>query len=423
MLSFETVEKIALTVLNREAYIIQKCQKYSWKTYQDATSSDRADISRETTPCPGPLMNSSSTVAGGYTPSGVGGRSGDEKSNDETSPAETRRHDNGNDGDKDLFPEESDKCDDDDADQTDSDESEESGIVTENYIDPFRQQIHQTAKEKGFKYHFHKQLTSSRKVTSLLLPSRRFLSNRTNRVEIFHGCGIDFSLNPLASAQRLYMTLSSFLEYGPAILDMTGIQKRSYLSTEAAIYYSNSHGYARLWPIIKTGLSRYRELDIIPQERSLIAVGRIPPRIITGKENNLLVARIPQNNPALASRVSCPSWNNLLISTQYANRNTSPTAKVRKAITKTDPSSRFADIILSPLPQFDQNNLRNCYIGTQLQSNTAIADVTFVAGCTIRGAKALSTHVTEYVIYGYGNGRLGRDADENDWGTAFCIDS
>ena len=241
-------------------------------------------------------------------------------------------------------------------------------------------------------------------------------------VEIFHGCGIDFSSNPLAAAQRLHMALSSFLEYGPAILDMTGIQKRSYLSTEAAVYYSNSHAYARLWPVIKTELSRYRELDTIPRECSLIAMGRIPPRIITGEENNLLVARIPQNNPALGARVSCPNWNSLLISAQYANRNTSPTAMVRKAITKTDPASCFVDIILSPPPQFEQTNLRKCYIGKQLQSSTAIADITFVAGCTIRGAKALSTHVTEYVIYGFGNGRLGRDADENDWGTAFYID-
>ena len=43
-----------------------------------------------------------------------------------------------------------------------------------------------------------------------------------------------------------------------------------------------------------------------------------------------------------------------------------------------------------------------------------------MAGCTIRGEKALSTHVTEYIIYSYGNGRLARDVDENDWGTAFC---
>jgi hypothetical protein len=88
---------------------------------------------------------------------------------------------------------------------------------------------------------------------------------------------------------------------------VSGIQNCSYLSTKAAAYYSNSHVYARLWPIIKTGLSRYRELDTTPRERNLIAVGRIPPRIITGEEDNLLVARIPQNNPDLASRVSCSS--------------------------------------------------------------------------------------------------------------------
>ena len=232
---------------------------------------------------------------------GVGGRSGGEKSNDERSPAETRGHGDGDNGDKKLF-EGSDKFDDDDAD---SDKSEESMIVTEQYIHQFRQQVHQTAKSKGLSIIFINNAPLSE--TPISLPAFSSIPEQPQEsVEVFHGCGIDFSPNPLASAQRLHMTLSSFLEHSPIIQNMSGIQKRSYLSTEAAIYYSNSHTYARLWPIIKTVLSCYRELDSMPRECSLIAVGRIPPRTITGEENDLLVAQIPQNNPNLAANISCP---------------------------------------------------------------------------------------------------------------------
>lgn len=146
VLSCETVKKIVLTVLDRETYYyVKKVKEYSWKTHKDLTSNDRADISRETTLCPSPLMNS--MVVGGYKLSGVGGRSRDEKSNDERSLAETWRHDDGNDGDNDLFRNRWDKYDD-NVDQTDSDESEESEIMSENYINQFQQQVHQTTKAR-----------------------------------------------------------------------------------------------------------------------------------------------------------------------------------------------------------------------------------------------------------------------------------
>lgn len=135
--------------------------------------------------------------------SGVGGCSGDEKSNEEMSPAETPGHDDGDDGDKDLFPEESDKYGDDHADQTDSDDSEESAIVAEQYIRHFREQVHQAAKAKGLNITFID--SSPLSESPITLPAFSSIPEQPQEsVEIFYGCGIDFSPSPLASAQLLH---------------------------------------------------------------------------------------------------------------------------------------------------------------------------------------------------------------------------
>ena len=126
----------------------------------------------------------------------------------------------------------------------------------------------------------------------------------------------------------------SLLEYSPTLLNtVTDIQKPSCLSTEATVYCSNSHAYVFLWPVIKIMVISVSRVGIMPRECNLIAVGRILPRIITGEENNLLVARISQNNPVHVCGVSCSNWNNLVMFTQYANCNISPIAVIRRAIT------------------------------------------------------------------------------------------
>jgi hypothetical protein len=74
---------------------------------------------------------------------------------------------------------------------------------------------------------------------------------------------------------------------------------------------------------------------------------------------------------------------------------------------------------MSPLPQFEQINLRKCKVGDAISQKTPIESVTMVAGCTCTGARYLGSGVKEYIIYGYGMGRLGVGANESDWGTAF----
>lgn len=81
-----------------------------------------------------------------------------------------------------------------------------------------------------------------------------------------------------------------------------------------------------------------------------------------------------------------------------------------------------ADIIISPLPRFEQIHLAKCKIGNAINLMNPIESVTMVAGCTVIGARCLGSNIKEYIIYGFGIGRLGIGADENDWGIAFMND-
>ena len=84
----------------------------------------------------------------------------------------------------------------------------------------------------------------------------------------------------------------------------------------------------------------------------------------------------------------------------------------------------MADVIIGPLPEFEQNHLgkEDCALGTQwLNEVNPIKDLTIVSGRTGRGARALSQGVTKYMVYGFGEGIVGAGASSNDWGTAFKV--
>jgi hypothetical protein len=107
---------------------------------------------------------------------------------------------------------------------------------------------------------------------------------------------------------------------------------------------------------------------------------------------------------------------------QFANRNLSPKpGSQRKLIHKRDPPTASADIITSPLPSFEQEHSLDIEIGKALDPITPVKNVTIVAGCTGKGATCLSSGISSYVIYGFGEGSLGYGTQEADWGTAFTV--
>ena len=75
-----------------------------------------------------------------------------------------------------------------------------------------------------------------------------------DRYTIYHGCAVHQNIDDLASR------LSSFVQLRPIIMFPTNPaeSKHSYLSTRPAVYYSSSITYARLWPVLKDGLTSYR---------------------------------------------------------------------------------------------------------------------------------------------------------------------
>ena len=50
-------------------------------------------------------------------------------------------------------------------------------------------------------------------------------------------------------------------------------------------------------------------------------------------------------------------------------------------------------------------------------------DITMVAGCTLRGANHLGRGIQTYVVYGFGEGKLGYGTSDEDWETAMIVNT
>ena len=117
---------------------------------------------------------------------------------------------------------------------------------------------------------------------------------------------------------------------------------------------------------MQLGLSRYRLINTIPDETSLIVISRVSGAVLNGEIPSINTARISQNKSELAAKASFSSCRSLTFK-QFANRNTSQKGSSdRKPIHKDNISTADADIIMSPLPWFEQMNLANARLTMQL---------------------------------------------------------
>ena len=418
VLQVETVANIATMILNVEVmHYSDKSMEYRKTKEEDEDETDTTESSdeREDTPCPirPPIMSTNfNTGEGGGGDVGAG-----ESMEEEVECGEENGADGGNRGDEgDRMGgsgDDTEKSKEQDGSRnrkSDDDKTADTAIL--DYI----RKTDRRAKDLGITIHF----LGNPGITNdpSFLPSFDVLAEPAPEIVfLFHGS----SLTALPS--DLFSTLDSFLVNGPIIMRApSAIAKSSYLSTQPAIYYSTSLTYARLWPVLKLGLSRYRHIDPIPEEVSLIAISRVSGAVLNGGTPSIKSARISQNDSHLAAKASSSSYSPLVFE-QFANRNMSENATFeRKPIHKDDTSTTDADIIISPLPRFEQVDSSECEIGNAISLMTPVEMVTMVAGCTAMGARSLGAGVKEYIIYGFGMGRLGVGADESDWGTAFMKD-
>jgi hypothetical protein len=242
-----------------------------------------------------------------------------------------------------------------------------------------------------------------------------------DRYTLYHGCAVHKDIDDLVSR------LGSFVQMRPIIMLPTNPAetKPSYLSTRPAVYYSSSITYARLWPVLKDGLNSYRQIKVLGREFSIIAVSELQGEGLNGRIKDLKCARIPQNDPLLAKRTSSSNFRQLMLE-QFANRNTAEyRSDTRKPIKKSEPWTAACDIITSPLPLFEQENLLrpDCLVGRTNNDMSLAKDITMVAGCTLRGANHLGRGIKTYIVYGFGEGTVGYGTSHEDWETSMIVNT
>jgi len=177
---------------------------------------------------------------------------------------------------------------------------------------------------------------------------------------------------------------------------------------------------------LKDGLNTYRQVKVIGPEFSIIAVSDLQGEGLNGRIQDLKCARIPQNDPLSAKPSSSSNFCQLLLE-QFANRNTAQFrgSGTRKPIKKNEPWTAACDIITSPLPLFEQQNILkpDCVFGQTINVMSPAKDITMVAGCTVRGANHLGRGIKSYIVYGFGEGKVGHGTSQEDWETAMIVNT
>jgi hypothetical protein len=317
VLQLETVGTVATLVLWAEVmHHSHKFIEYGKTKDADGDKIDEVESSngREDTPCP--IQTMSNTISsgnddadlGGGEPvedeKGCGGGPGEDDGNRGTEGygGEGKDGGNGGAGGDGGEGEDGGKSNEDGEGESDSDDDDASD-TTKRFV--FLRKIDQSAKDLGIVIHFLG--NSGIEHDPSFIPSFNILPEPASESNIlFHGSGI------VNGPARLFSKLSSFLSYGPIIMegDIPTL-KSSYLSTLPAVYYSSSLTYARLWPILKLGLSQYRLIDPIPQEVSLIAISRVSGTVLNGEVPSVKTARISQDNRGLAAKASSSNYMSL----------------------------------------------------------------------------------------------------------------
>jgi hypothetical protein len=83
----------------------------------------------------------------------------------------------------------------------------------------------------------------------------------------------------------------------------------------------------------------------------------------------------------------------------------------RKCILPEDKSD-VADLVITPVPHFEQIRLGDTKIGKGIDVGSKLRDITFVAATAVRWAVDLSEYVNTYLFYGLGVGELGKGSGD-----------
>jgi hypothetical protein len=83
--------------------------------------------------------------------------------------------------------------------------------------------------------------------------------------------------------------------------------------------------------------------------------------------------------------------------------------------------TKTADFVLAPLTGYDANRVRSSHIGNRLDELNEVAQITVTAACTDKAVQYLANKGKTYVVFGFGNGRLGRGYTAEDFGTAGVV--
>ena len=140
-------------------------------------------------------------------------------------------------------------------------------------------------------------------------------------------------------------TITSFLNYG---VEISRDHRRGYYSTTSATHFTNSAPYSRVWPVIKTYLRTWREMEGLSSLNTLIVVSEPVIKDITGTNGKFITAVIPQHDKELAREVPPPS-SPLLTCEQYVNATRNPKNKSRISHLRI-PSISTSDFVIAPLP-------------------------------------------------------------------------
>jgi hypothetical protein len=159
----------------------------------------------------------------------------------------------------------------------------------------------------------------------------------------------------------------------------------------------------------------------IPQLSCLLAVTSVERDTFTSSEKSECpkkyhTAVIRQDDHEIAREV-CPQLGSLLTS-QFCQLNKKMGLLGRQPIPGQDKTTSEADFIVSPLPFHTKVSMEQSVLGGLVDAYSKISKITLIAACTTHANELVNNHIKNYVVFGYGIGRIGQGCSENHFGTA-----
>ena len=232
-------------------------------------------------------------------------------------------------------------------------------------------------------------------------------------VDLYHACEIS-----TRSIRNLTATLASFIEEGVR-RNHHGRNRAGYLSSRPAAYFTNSFLYARFWPHLKNGFENYAQIRTIPPPSMLLCCLRLHSDDFFGRTGELLTARIKQSDRDSLVEIQSATNASLTVD-QFVqmnlNRKHPPPSRV--PIPGMGEWTKDADFIVSGLTKREMENIERTDIGDSSQYVQNLCRINFAAACTEKAVQYMKQHMSRIIVFGFGDGKLGRDCLAADFGTA-----